>query len=278
MIKNTHSPASLPSARILIFDSGLGGLSIFREIHRQYPHCSLCYVSDNAAFPYGTQSDTALMKRIDTVLHQCQSIIGADIIVIACNTASTIILPRIRQRFTEPVIGVVPAIKPAATISQSKRIGLLATPATIDRDYTHQLVKRFAADCQIIAVGSSELVYLAEGKLQGKSVKLEQLAPIIEPFRHNAVDTLILACTHFPLLATELQAALPEITHWVDSGEAIARRVGYHLHQLEPRMTPAIGAPTHSAYFTQENHDTPDLHITLTDFAIKTIHYVTITD
>jgi glutamate racemase len=220
------------TARILVFDSGVGGLSILQEIRRQYPHCCFFYASDNAAFPYGTKTEEELIERVDVVLHQLQQTTQADIIVVACNTASTVALPRIRERFSQPVIGVVPAIKPAAAISQSKVIGLLATPGTVKREYTQQLIAQFAADCEIISIGSSELVHLAEQKLRGETITQQQLEPIVQRLIHNPeIDTVVLACTHFPLLKEELKIALPNIKHWVDSGEAIARRVGHWLSQ-----------------------------------------------
>lgn len=228
------------TARILIFDSGVGGLSILQEIQQQYPSCLYFYGSDNAVFPYGTKSEDFLISRVDEVLHRMQEESQADIIVVACNTASTVALPRIRERFKQPVIGVVPAVKPAAKISKTKTIGLLATPGTVKRSYTQQLIDDFAHDCQIIRVGSSELVQLAEDKLAGKTISSSQLKSIIQPFLENMshpdndlqLDTVILACTHFPLLKTELKRVLPDVSFWVDSGDAIARRVGHFLQEL----------------------------------------------
>jgi glutamate racemase len=276
----------MPStARILVFDSGVGGLSILQEIRQQYPACSFFYASDNAAFPYGTKTEEELVERVDAVLHQLQQTTQADIIVIACNTASTVALPRIRERFSQPVIGVVPAIKPAAALSHSKTIGLLATPGTVKREYTQQLINEFAADCKIISIGSSELVHLAEERLRGEIITQEQLQPIIQPFIDNsAIDTVVLACTHFPLLKEELQIALPNITHWVDSGAAIARRVGYWLQELELPLleTPPLKkAPKHidqnmgdTAYFTRQTSHVQDLQAALSRFNIRKVLFI----
>jgi glutamate racemase len=226
------------SPRILVFDSGVGGLSIADIIMQQHPHCSLIYASDNAAFPYGTKPEDELVTRVDKVLHALQSISNADIIVVACNTASTLALPIIRARFNIPIIGVVPAIKPAAKISKTKVIGLLATPATISRPYTQALIEEHAKGCSIIKLGSSDLVNLAEDALRNPNISkrhdyLQQLKILVQPFTNEPMmDTVVLACTHFPLLREPLTTVLPHIQHWVDSGEAIAQRVGYWLNEL----------------------------------------------
>src|SRR5690606_12835146 len=128
--------------RILVFDSGVGGLSILRELQRKLPLCEWTYASDNEAFPYGIKSETELTERVDQVLHGLLQIRAADMIVVACNTASTLTLPHIRRRFSQPIVGVVPAIKPAAARSRSKVIGLLATPATVTRPYTQELIQQ----------------------------------------------------------------------------------------------------------------------------------------
>lgn len=266
------------TARILIFDSGVGGLSILQEIRQQYPHCSFFYASDNAAFPYGTKDENELIDRVDSVLHQLQQHTQADIIVIACNTASTVALPRIRERFSQPVIGVVPAIKPAAAISQTKVIGLLATPGTVKREYTQELIKEFAHDCELISIGSSELVHLAEKKLRGETISQQDIAPIIQPFRlQPRIDTIVLACTHFPLLKEELQTALPHITYWVDSGEAIARRVGYWLDTLNLPINPSEKNHTktnNAAYFTANTPHITALRDTLTHLHISDVLFI----
>jgi glutamate racemase len=268
--------------RVLVFDSGVGGLSILREIRRQHPHCSLSYGCDNAAFPYGNKSTDELIDRVDSVLHRLQATIVADIIVIACNTASTLALPRIRSHFKQPIVGVVPAIKPAANISKTKVIGLLATPGTIKRQYTKDLIDEFAAHCQVISVGSSELVALAEAKFRNVEFnKIEAynqlLQRIVQPFRENTqLDTLVLACTHFPLLLPELQAALPKIQYWVDSAEAIARRVGYWLRQqnLTTIKFNAKNQPKHSSYFTVNNIDLDALRPLLSEWQLDDINII----
>ncbi|MGS2717594.1 glutamate racemase [Eionea flava] len=270
-----HTDKHPQTPRILVFDSGVGGLSILQEIRQQYPHCAYFYASDNAAFPYGTQPENTLVDRVDHVIHQLQQCTQADIIVIACNTASTVALPRIRERFSQPIIGVVPAIKPAAAISQSKTIGLLATPGTVARSYTQQLINEFASDCQIISVGSSELVLLAEKKLRGETISPQQLKTIVEPFTDNHdIDTLVLACTHFPLLRDELRRVLPTIKHWIDSGEAIARRVGYWLNESPVLSEVTAAAQQNTVFFTEQSSSIESLAPALQQFSLCNIAIV----
>lgn len=276
------SDTSNTMARILVFDSGVGGLSILQEIQQQYPHCPVFYASDNGAFPYGTKDEATLINRVDQVLQRLVEETQANIIVVACNTASTVALPRIRERHSQDiigkaVIGVVPAIKPAAAVTQTKTIALLATPGTVKRDYTQQLINEFAVDCEIVSVGSSDLVHLAERKLRGETITHDALQYIIAPIQAKPeVDTIVLACTHFPLLKTELQQALSQIRHWVDSGEAIARRVGYWLqeHQLCADANHTGDDTMNVAYFTQENDDIHRLENALGAFNLKRIEYL----
>src|SRR5690554_6959293 len=147
---------------VLIFDSGVGGLSILKEIHQQLPQLNLNYLMDNAAFPYGTKSDEFLTKRVIEVCSKAVAELAPDILVVACNTASTLALPQLRAALKIPVVGVVPAIKTAANLSTTKVIGLIATPATVCRPYTDNLVAEFAPNCEVHRLGSTELVLWAE--------------------------------------------------------------------------------------------------------------------
>ncbi len=212
---------------IVIFDSGVGGLSIYQEVKRKLPGLKVVYCSDTMGFPYGPKPEQEVIERTSHCLNRLYQIYHPALMVIACNTASTISLPRVRQELNIPVVGVVPAIKTASEHSLNRCIGLLATPGTIARDYTEQLIRQHASDCHVIKVGSSELVQLAEAFLRGGVVSQETLQNIIQPFfngRHQP-DTIVLGCTHFPLLCDQLQAASPCQINWLDSGEAIARRV-----------------------------------------------------
>jgi glutamate racemase len=214
---------------ILAADSGLGGLTIVAEIRKALPQACLAYLCDNAFFPYGTRPDTELLAHFLRVMNQAIDRVRPDLIVTACNTISTICLPQLRAATSIPVVGVVPAIKPAAQQSKRKIIGLLATPATIDRPYTDDLIQCYAADCTVLKIGSAELVEMAEAKLLGLAVDRDRLRRILSPFFDQPADAqpdiVVLACTHFPLLREELQAVGQSNVTWIDSGAAVARRV-----------------------------------------------------
>lgn len=211
---------------ILIFDSGVGGLSVTAALRARLPAATLAYVCDNAMLPYGTKADAWLVSRIVETCISAVRASGAAALVVACNTASTLALRELRARLAIPVVGTVPAIKPAARLSTTRVIGLLATSATVNRAYTQALIEDFAADCRIVRVAADGLVGEAERQLAGlvlnDGVLEEALTPL---WAEPALDTVVLGCTHFPLLRQRLEASAPRAINWVDSGEAIARRV-----------------------------------------------------
>lgn len=264
-------------ANILVFDSGVGGLSIAAEIQKQLPNCQINYCSDNAAFPYGTKGEKELVARVDKVLKAVCDSYGIDIIVIACNSASTLALPHIRTHFKQTIVGVVPAVKPAAQISRSKHIGLLATPGTVSRAYTQKLIDDFAGDCEVTLTGSSELVLLAEQKLRGHTITSAQLAPILKPFENQTLDTLILACTHFPLLEDEIQTHLGKGVTLVDSADAIARRVSYLITKMPKTAASADGLKRENrSIFTAKTDETEALKNALRTYTLGNIEYIDI--
>ncbi|MFD2096892.1 glutamate racemase [Corallincola platygyrae] len=213
------------SARILIFDSGVGGLSVWQAIHSRMPELQPFYLMDNEAQPYGELADDYLVKRAVALISDAVAQCAPAMVVVACNSASTLVLPELRAKLEIPVVGVVPAIKPAALQSKNKHIGILATPGTVARAYTQALIDEFAADCQISRLGSSELVLMAEQKLAGQAPSLPLLRQLLSSWAGiEGPDTIVLGCTHFPLLASEIQQALPQVC-CIDSGDAIARRV-----------------------------------------------------
>lgn len=202
----------------------MGGLSIYQEIVRLHPDAHYVYAFDNAAFPYGELDDDILISRVNAFILPLVVRHHIDIVVIACNTASTLVLPSLRAALSIPVVGVVPAIKPAAALSQTKSIGLLATPATVKRPYLDHLIEQFAPDCQVHKLGSTRLVQMGEAKLRHLPISLNELAYVLSPLQ-DKVDCVVLGCTHFPLLKTEIQTVLGNKVMVVDSGAAIARRV-----------------------------------------------------
>ncbi|MGO1248005.1 MAG: glutamate racemase [Oceanisphaera sp.] len=223
-------------ANILIFDSGMGGLSVYREFQQTLVGHQYLYLFDNACFPYGELSETRLVERVVELFSAFVEQYSVDIAIIACNTASTHVLPALRACLTIPIVGVVPAIKPAAehsrqqqvvntSINKQGHIGLLATPGTVSRRYTAELIHSFATDLQVSLLGTTELVKMAEDKLSGQPVDMAQLYKVLTPWRsEQGPDTLVLGCTHFPLLADEISQCLPH-AKLIDSGTAIARRV-----------------------------------------------------
>lgn len=217
--------------KALIFDSGIGGFSIFKHIRQTTPGLDSCYLMDNALFPYGIQPDDVLIERIVTLCEtQCVRL-NINILIIACNTASTLALPALREKLNIPVVGVVPAIKTAAALSHSKHIALLATPATIDRPYTDSLIIDHANHCKVTRIGSSELVKLAEHFWFHHELNEEELANILSILKHSDIDQMVLGCTHFPIISEHISRIFPHIS-LVDSGEAIARRVNSVLQEL----------------------------------------------
>jgi glutamate racemase len=214
------------SKRVLIFDSGVGGLSVYDEIRRVLPNLDYIYLFDNAKFPYGELPAHELVHRCCGLISRVVARHPVDLVVIACNTASTQVLPSLRTLLSVPVVGVVPAIKPAAKLTKNGCIGLLATPATVSRPYTEKLILEFAAHHRVLRCGSTELVIQAERKLAGEPVDQARIHEILAPWREAEIspDTIVLGCTHFPLLKEEILHALPG-TMLVDSGSAVARRV-----------------------------------------------------
>ncbi|MFZ4761211.1 MAG: glutamate racemase [Alphaproteobacteria bacterium] len=224
--------------RVAFLDSGVGALSILQAVLQQFPALEATVLADDAFYPYGTKNSEDLIERLVFLSKKLVANLNPSALIIACNTASTVVLPALRANLSIPVIGVVPAIKPAAAISITKTIGLLATKATVNRPYMDNLIAEHAPHCHVIRVGCSELVDLAEAKLQGHSINPASLQPLLTSFFPEgmpATDVIVLGCTHFPLLSTELAIALqgknyPAGVTLLDSGSAIARRLGEVLN------------------------------------------------
>lgn len=219
---------------VLVFDSGLGGLTVLREIAAIRRDLKLVYALDDAGFPYGPLGDAEVIARVSEVMADLIARYRPDLAVIACNTASTLVLPVLRAKYQIPFVGTVPAIKPACAQSKTKRISVLATPGTVRRDYTRDLIREFAADCKVDLVGSPNLAPLAEASLRGEAVADEVIAREIAPAfvdDGTKTDTVVLACTHYPLLIERLEKLAPWPVAWIDSAPAIARRAASLLPQ-----------------------------------------------
>jgi len=219
-----------PSAPILFFDSGVGGLSVLAPTLRLIPNAPIVYAADSAGFPYGKRSEAEIASRVPALLGRLVERFHPRLAVIACNTASTIALEHVRFALDLPVVGTVPAIKPAAEMSKSRVIGVLGTEATVRQPYVDDLAAKFAADCVIVRHGSPELVELAEAKLGGEEVGADAVRAAAQPMFDapdgDRIDSVVLACTHFPLLEEELRAAFPRVSY-VHGGDGIARRIAF---------------------------------------------------
>ena len=261
---SSHAVPRRDPPLLLIFDSGVGGLSLLPALQAALPDADLVFASDNAAYPYGTRDADSVIARTVNVVGALVAELQPSLAIVACNTASTVALPALRTSLGCPVVGVVPAIKPAAAATRTGRIGLLATPATVARPYTAELIATHAAHCEVITVGSSTLVDLAERCLRGRPVPPAAVRAALAPLRaHPAaaeIDAVVLGCTHFPLIRDELIAAFPGPRLWLDSAEAIARRASA-LIGARPRA--GVTSGTRSAIFTQAGADVTALESAL---------------
>jgi glutamate racemase len=257
--------------RVLVFDSGVGGLTVAEEIRALAPGVSLHYAADSGFFPYGTKSDEELRARLPLLAAALTEAVQPDVFVIACNTASTLALTEVRAALSIPVVGTVPAIKPAAQFSRSGTIGLLATPGTIGRTYTAALIETFAAGKRVILHGSIELVELAEAHARGQDVPLSAFAaaqaPLFEAPGGGEIDTVVLACTHFPLVRGQLIASAPHPVSYIDSGAAIARQT----IRVLPAITEERG-PSGSAWITSVPEDEAQLALVLRRYGFPDIY------
>jgi glutamate racemase len=219
-------------ATILVFDSGLGGLTVLREIVHTRPDAHFVYVADDAFFPYGHHGEEEIVARVVPLIGELIASHAPDLVVIACNTASTLVMSHLRSRYRVPFVGTVPAIKPACASSKTKRVSVLGTKGTVKREYTRGLIRDFAQNCEVTLVGSAELASLAEAALSGNEVSDEaiaaELAPCFVGYNESdpaRTDTVVLACTHYPLLIDRLVKLAPWPVAWIDPAPAIARRV-----------------------------------------------------
>ncbi|MEO6041587.1 MAG: glutamate racemase [Croceibacterium sp.] len=233
-----------PTAPILLFDSGVGGLTVLAEMRRLLPQAPVIYAADTAGLPYGEKTEAEVAARVAGLLGRLSERYRPRLITIACNTASTIALGMVRDVLHVPIVGTVPAIKPAAALTRTGTIGLLGTAATIRQRYVDQLEAEFAQGKRLIRHAAPDLVAAAEAKLRGEPVDSGVFAAAARGLRSQpggeAIDTVVLACTHFPLVAAELHTALGEV-RFVDGAQGIARRIA-HLTQGQPfaRLAPDL--------------------------------------
>ncbi|OCG05602.1 glutamate racemase [Gilliamella apis] len=266
------------SPTVLVFDSGIGGLSIYNEIYNKMPNLHYIYAFDNEGFPYGDKSSEYLITRVNHIIATILQSYSIDLAVIACNTASTICLPSLRTNFPFPIVGVVPAIKPASKVTKNKCIGLLATKATIQRAYTSNLIQEFAPDCDVKLLGLSELAHIAENKLQGIAVDMQQLEALLQPWLKLSIipDTIVLGCTHYPFIKDELRILFPNTT-FIDSGYAIASRVNTLLNdQYDLNSLNKLSTLDNIVISTLHNQQVEKLTKKFTEYNLNKYHCISV--
>jgi glutamate racemase len=241
---------------ILMFDSGIGGLTVLREARVLMPDRRFVYVADDAGFPYGAWEEPALRERVLSLFAGLLKRFDPEISVIACNTASTLVIHALRERFPgHPFVGTVPAIKPAAERTRSGLVSVLGTPGTVKRQYTRDLIKQWATKCHVRLVGSADLAALAETYMRDGFVDEEvvraEIAPCFLEQDGRRTDIVVLACTHYPFLVNRMRKTAPWPVDWIDPAEAIARRALSLLAEQRPVTEPPFnGERTDIAIFT----------------------------
>lgn len=234
-----------PGRPVLVFDSGIGGLSVLAAVRALMPERRLVYVADDAGFPYGDWEEGALAAHVVALIGGLVAAHRPAAVVIACNTASTLVLPALRARHAIPFVGTVPAVKPAAERTRSGVVAVLATPGTMKRDYTRGLIRSFAGQCHVRLVGAPDLARLAEAHLRGEAVDeravAAQIAPCFAEVDGRRTDIVVLACTHYPFLRGLFERLAPWPVAWLDPAPAIARRLQAVLREAEAAGAAADG-------------------------------------
>jgi glutamate racemase len=268
-IKGANLLTAAPT--ILVFDSGLGGLTVFREIKAARPDARYIYLADDERFPYGAIPEAELIARARSVIGAAIERHKPDLIVIACNTASTLALADLRAHFSLRFVGTVPAIKPACAQSKSRMVSVLGTQATVSREYTRALIREFAQGCDVTLVGSGRLATMAEAELAGAPAGDDAIAAEIAPcFVENdgrRTDTISLACTHYPLLLARFRALAPWSVDFIDPAPAIARRVAELLGPPSP-LKATEATETTNIVFTSGQIPPPRLAKALANFGL----------
>jgi len=259
-----------PSAPILMFDSGVGGLSVLAEVRKILPQAPVIYAADNAGLPYGSKTEAQIAARVSGLLGRMTERFRPRLVCIACNTASTIALAAVREVLEVPIVGTVPAIKPAAALTRTGTIGLLGTAATIRQGYVDRLEAEFAVGKHLLRHAAGELVGAAEAKLRGHAVDpavyARAAAGLTGQPGGEAIDTVVLACTHFPLVEDELALAFGPQVRFVHGAAGIARRVAFLTHGQDfARTQPDL------ALFTQEDEEMDELKPVLARYGLERI-------
>ena len=259
-----------PASPVLLFDSGVGGLTVLAELRKLLPDMPVIYAADSAGLPYGTKTEAEIAARVSGLLGVLSERYRPRLATIACNTASTIALGMVRDVLRIPIVGTVPAIKPAAEMTKTGVIGLLGTPATIRQRYVDNLESEFAAGKRLIRFPAPGLVAAAEAKLRGDPVDYKEIGHAVAGLRGQPrgedIDTVVLACTHFPLLNDELQEVLGPDVKLIDGAAGIARRIATLVEgQPMARQAPDL------AVFTSEPDSRPSFTEALSHYGLERV-------
>lgn len=248
-----------PDRPVLVFDSGIGGLTVLREARVLIPERRFVYVADDACFPYGSWAEEALRERLVPLFRALLDAHHPALCIIACNTAFTLAGADLRAAFPQMTfVGTVPAIKPAAERTRSGLVSVLATPGTVHRDYTRALIDSFAARCEVKLVGSDRLAAMAEAYVRGEPLDDAAVRAEIDAcfVRHGErrTDIVVLGCTHYPFMTNVFRRLAPWPVDWLDPAEAIARRARSLLVREPAALHPA---QEDTAFFTRGAPDFP---------------------
>ncbi|MDO6460024.1 glutamate racemase [Granulosicoccaceae sp. 1_MG-2023] len=250
----------MSSNTILFFDSGIGGLSVVKEARVILPELHYVYVADDAAFPYGDWPEQALLDRLSSLFGSLLARFRPALVVIACNTASTLAIKHLREQFPQQCfVGTVPAIKPAAERTRSAQISVLATPGTVKRQYTRTLIEQYASRAEVTLVAAAGLAGLAEAYMRSGFVDedavREEIAPCFVGRAGQGTDIVVLACTHFPFLVNRMRKVAPWPVDWIDTSEAIARRAQSLIRAASLSAEVQTPALADVAVFTSDRPD-----------------------
>ncbi|WP_284777451.1 glutamate racemase [Agrobacterium sp. lyk4-40-TYG-31] len=243
MTSITRDPSEIPLKPVLVLDSGIGGLTVLREARVLMPERSFVYVADDAGFPYGGWEESALTERLLLLFRQLIETYDPEICIVACNTAFTLAGVALRAEFPDMTfVGTVPAIKPAAERTRSGLVSVLATPGTVKRAYTRDLIQSFASQCHVRLVGSENLARMAEAWIRGEAISDDEvraeIAPCFIEDSGRRTDIVVLACTHYPFMANVFRRLAPWPVDWLDPAEAIARQARRKVPLVESAEHP----------------------------------------
>ena len=237
-----------------VFDSGVGGLSVWRELYKEFPGETYLYVSDSGYCPYGPKSKEEVIERAVAITEFLISN-GAEIIVVACNTATAAAINHLRSHYTIPFVGMEPAVKPAALNTRTGAIGVLATKGTFKGELYLRTLHKFASNATVLEQVGEGLVELVENGETDTPQARKLIGKYIRPMLEQNADHIVLGCTHYPFLREVINDVVGEReVEIIDSGEAVAKRVEYLLDELNLRAENGASAEYRFMTFADEEY------------------------